>query len=67
MQSQPHAESVRIVDMSASNSWAEFAGLYRATRSAFLDHERVRAQGLDVKETSRHWVMPSDRVGVGQF
>jgi hypothetical protein len=31
-------EAVRIVDMSASNSWAEFAGLFRSTRQAFLRH-----------------------------
>ena len=37
----PRARSgaVRIVDMSASNSWAEFAALFRNTRSAFLDHD----------------------------
>jgi hypothetical protein len=27
-----------MVDMSSSNSWAEFAALFRNTRSAFLDH-----------------------------
>ena len=37
-------EAVRIVDMSASNSWAEFAGLFRSTRPAFLEHERVKAE-----------------------
>ena len=37
---KPRIEAVRIVDMSASNSWAEFAGLFRSTRQAFLDHER---------------------------
>jgi hypothetical protein len=36
------ADAVRIVDMSESNSWAEFAGLFCATRSAFLDHERAK-------------------------
>ena len=39
---RPRIEAVRVVDMSASNSWAEFAGLYCRTRSAFLDHERRR-------------------------
>jgi hypothetical protein len=37
-------EAVRIVDMSASNSWAEFAGLFRSTHQAFLDHERSKAE-----------------------
>ena len=30
--------------MSASNSWAEFAALFRNTRSAFLDHERAKRE-----------------------
>src|SRR5262245_43050653 len=29
-------EAIRIIDMSSSNSWAEFAALFRNTRSAFL-------------------------------
>src|ERR1700736_5932663 len=34
---RPRIEAVRVVDMSASNSWAEFAGVFRETRQAFLD------------------------------
>jgi predicted phage-related endonuclease len=41
---KPRIEAVRIVDMSGSNSWAEFADLFRNTRRAFLDHERSRAE-----------------------
>jgi predicted phage-related endonuclease len=41
---KPRIEAVRIVDMSGSNSWAEFAGLFRNTRPAFLDHERSKAE-----------------------
>ena len=41
---RPRIEAVRIVDMSASNSWAEFAGLFRSTRQAFLEHERSKAE-----------------------
>src|SRR5262249_3710048 len=37
---KPRIEAVRIVDMSGSNSLAAFAGLFRGTRQAFLDHER---------------------------
>jgi hypothetical protein len=37
-------EAIRIVDMSSSNSWAEFAALFRNTRSAFLDHERAKSE-----------------------
>jgi hypothetical protein len=47
--------------MSASNSWAEFAGLYRSTRQAFLDHERSKAElkaliPEDAKEAIGHGV-----------
>jgi hypothetical protein len=41
---KPRIEVVRIVDMSTSNSWAEFAGLFRSTRQACLDHERSKAE-----------------------
>jgi len=41
---RPRIEAIRIVDMSASNSWAEFAALLRNTRSAFLDHERAKSE-----------------------
>jgi putative phage-type endonuclease len=41
---RPRIEAVRIVDMSSSNSWAEFAALFRNTRDAFLDHERAKTE-----------------------
>jgi hypothetical protein len=41
---RPRIEAIRIVDMSASNSWVEFAALFRNTHSAFLDHERAKAE-----------------------
>jgi len=41
---RPRIEAVRIVDMSGSNSWAEFAGIYRNTRAAFLEHERAKGE-----------------------
>src|SRR6266700_6911729 len=34
---KPRIEAVRIVDMSASNSWAEFAALFARTRSDYLE------------------------------
>jgi hypothetical protein len=57
----PRIEAVRIVDMSESNYWAEFAGLFCATRSAFLDHERAKSElkalmPEDAKEASGHGV-----------
>jgi hypothetical protein len=58
---RPRVEAVRVVDMSGSNSWAEFAGLFCATRSAFLDHERAKAElkalmPEDAKEASGYGV-----------
>ena len=42
--SQVITDTVRVVDMSGSNSWAEFAGLFRSTRQAFLEHERSKTE-----------------------
>jgi hypothetical protein len=58
---RPRIEAVRIVDMSSSNSWAELAGVFRSARSAFLEHERAKAElkGLvpeDAKEAVGHGV-----------
>src|SRR6266567_2332912 len=58
---RPQIEAVRIVDMSSSNSWAEFAGVFRNTRQAYLDHERskVELKGLmpeDAKEAVGHGI-----------
>ena len=58
---RPRIEAVRIVDMSASNSWAEFAGLFRNTRQAFLEHERSKAElkalvPEDAKEAIGHGI-----------
>jgi len=58
---KPRIEAVRIVDMSASNSWTEFAGLFRNTRQAFLEHERSKAElkslmPEDAKEAIGHGV-----------
>jgi predicted phage-related endonuclease len=54
-------EAIRIVDMSSSNSWAEFAVLFRSTREAFLDHERAKTElkalmPEDAKEAIGHGV-----------
>jgi predicted phage-related endonuclease len=58
---RPRIEAIRIVDMSSSNSWAEFAGLFRNTRDAFLDHERAKTElkalmPEDAKEAIGHGV-----------
>jgi predicted phage-related endonuclease len=54
-------EAIRIVDMSSSNSWAEFAALFRNTRSAFLEHEQAKCElkalmPEDAKEAIGHGV-----------
>jgi predicted phage-related endonuclease len=58
---KPRIEAVRIVDMSASNSWAEFAGVFRSTRQTFLEHERSKVElkalmPKDAKEAVGHGV-----------
>src|SRR5262245_66236480 len=58
---RPRIEATRIVDMSSSNSWAEFAALFRNTRGAFLDHERAKSElkalmPEDAKEAIGHGV-----------
>jgi hypothetical protein len=58
---RPGVEAVRIVDMSGSNAWAEFASLYRLTRSAALDHDRAKTElkalvPEDAREAAGHGV-----------
>ena len=50
-----------MVDMTASNAWAEFAGIFAATRSAHLEHEQAKTElkGLmpeDAKEATGHGI-----------
>jgi predicted phage-related endonuclease len=59
--SKPRIEAVRVVDMNASNSWAEFASLYLGTRDAHLDHERAKIElkvlmPEDAKEAMGHGI-----------
>src|SRR5450432_926356 len=58
---RPRIEAVRSVDMASSNTWAEFAGAFRRTRPAFLQHENAKAElkGLmpeDAKEAAGHGI-----------
>jgi predicted phage-related endonuclease len=41
---RPRLDAVRIVDMIASNSWAEFAAVFRRTRPAYQEHEGAKAE-----------------------
>ena len=54
-------EAVRIVDMSSSNAWAEFAAVFRRTRAAYLEHENAKAElkalmPEDAKEAIGHGI-----------
>jgi predicted phage-related endonuclease len=58
---KPRIEAVRVVDMNASNSWAEFAGLFRETHQAHADHERAKGElkvlmPEDAKEAMGHGI-----------
>ncbi|MBR1251460.1 YqaJ viral recombinase family protein [Bradyrhizobium sp. AUGA SZCCT0169] len=58
---KPRIQAVRVVDMNASNSWAEFAGLFRDTQQAHTNHERAKSElkGLmpeDAKEAMGHGI-----------
>jgi predicted phage-related endonuclease len=41
---KPRIEAVRIVDMTSSNAWAEFAAIFSRTRDAHQEHERAKAE-----------------------
>jgi len=54
-------DAVRVVDMTSSNSWAEFAGVFCRTRAAYLDHDAAklelkRLMPEDAKEATGHGV-----------
>jgi predicted phage-related endonuclease len=58
---RPRIEAVRIVDMSASNAWAQFSGVFRRTREAHLAHENAKAElkalmPEDAKEAIGHGI-----------
>ncbi len=56
---RPRLEAFRIVDMSGSNSWAEFAAVFRRTWAAHQEHEGAEADlknlvPEDAKEATGH-------------
>jgi predicted phage-related endonuclease len=58
---RPRLEAVRIVDMSTSNSWADFATTFRRTRTAYQEHEGSKAElkklvPEDAKEVTGHGI-----------
>jgi len=58
---RPRLEAVRIVDMTASNAWADFAAIFTRTRAAHLEHEHAKAElktlmPEDAKEATGHGI-----------
>jgi len=58
---RPRLEAVRVIDMSSSNLWAEFAATYVRTRSAHGEHELAKAElkklvPEDAKEAAGHGI-----------
>jgi len=58
---KPRIEAVRIVDMSSSNAWAEFAAVFSRTRAAHVEHEQAKAElktlmPEDAKEATGHGI-----------
>ena len=58
---RPRIEAVRVIDMSGSNAWAEFASMFCRTRAAHLEHEQAKAElktlmPEDAKEAKGHGV-----------
>ncbi len=58
---KPRIEALRIIDMSASNAWAEFAAAFSRTRAAHLEHEQAKAElknlvPEDAKEAIGHGI-----------
>ena len=58
---RPRIEAVRTVDMSGSNSWAEFAGIFSRTRASYLEHDSAKAElkklvPEDAREATGHGV-----------
>lgn len=58
---KPRIEAIRIVDMTSSKAWAEFAEVFTRTRDAHLEHEAAKAElkslmPEDAKEAIGHGV-----------
>src|SRR4029079_5393258 len=58
---RPRSEAVRVVDMSPSNPWAEFSGVFCRTREAYVEHENAKTElkalmPEDAKEAIGHGI-----------
>ena len=57
----PRIEAVRVVDMTSSNAWAEFAAVFARTREAHQEHEQAKGElkslvPQDAKEATGHGI-----------
>ena len=59
---RPRIEAVRTVDMSSSNAWAEFAGLYRLTRPADAHHVKFAEQRAMGRKVGDRFTVPVCRL-----
>ena len=41
---KPRIDAVRVADMTSSNAWAEFAGIFARTKTAHAEHEQAKAE-----------------------
>ncbi len=41
---KPRIRAIRIVDMSSSNAWAEFAAVFARTRTVHIEHEQAKTE-----------------------
>jgi predicted phage-related endonuclease len=58
---RPRIEAIRIVDMTSSNAWAEFSGIFARTREAHVEHEQAKTElkslmPEDAKEAIGHGI-----------
>jgi predicted phage-related endonuclease len=58
---KPRPAAVRIIDMTSSNAWAEFAAIFTRTRQSYLEHEQAKVElkslmPEDAKEAIGHGV-----------
>jgi predicted phage-related endonuclease len=58
---KPRIEAIRIVDMTSSNAWAEFSGIFARTRAAHQEHEQAKTElkslmPEDAKEAIGHGI-----------
>jgi predicted phage-related endonuclease len=58
---RPRIEAIRIVDMTLSNAWAEFSGVFARTGAAHLEHEQAKTElkslmPEDAKEAIGHGI-----------